>query len=240
MPIKSGMPAGSKEVTNMQSNFKLLLIWLICMNMLFANYNVAANIDNTITFQGYLTDSGGKPFFGTVQMDFDFYKHESSSDTDKVIEKEEDLKRPVQVFNGQYATKLALPPSVLSKVNRNSDVWVEVKIGTEPLTPRVQLTSAVQALAVRGIYYDNDAQVIKIGQGFRYENYADTIDNKAMDLVVSGNVGVGTPNASQARLVISGGGMNVSNGNMYVSGNVVPKQWTGINTEDGVYGAVWN
>jgi hypothetical protein len=152
-----------------------------------------------------------------------------------------ELNRPVQVFNGQYATKLAFPPSILTLLNREPNVWVEVKIGGLPLTPRVQLTSAVQALSVRGIYYDNDAQVIKIGQGYRHINYNPST-HSSIDLVVSGNVGIHTDNPSQARLVINGGGsggMHVR-GVMHVSGNIIPRPVPGGGSDSGVYGAVWN
>jgi len=235
------------------SKLKMLLLvsGLICVNILFASnavHTANINIDNTIAFQGYLTDPGGRPFFGTVDMNFGFYRQETGTGDTGLITRNNSLRRAVQIFNGQYATKLALPPDILTLINQESNVWVEISIGPsgeanrssvlQPLTPRVQLTSAVHALTVRGIYYDNDARVIKIGQGYRGINYSAT-DGASFDMVISGNVGIGTADVSQAKLTISGH-MGVA-GNVFVSGNIVPRPIVNTDGHDsGVYGAVWN
>lgn len=238
----------------MKSKIKIILIGLILIGLGYAvdENTVSMNTDNTLLFQGYLTSDDGKPFFGTATMGFKFYKEQSAVTDNVIISNEVSpvLIRAVQVYNGQYATKLALPTDYLDILKANQQkIWIEIWVAEgspgnlasvsdlKPMTPLVQLTAVAQALSVRGIYYDNDATVIKIGNSYREKNYASANNN--IDLVVSGNVGIGTDDTSAARLVVIGNMDVTGGGDVRVSGNITPGEIKN-DTTGGVFGAVWN
>lgn len=252
----------------MKNKFKFALIIFMLLAGLFAEYRgVSLNTDNTIAFQGYLTDASGRPYFGSVYIDFVFYDTEFPTDNvtanndHRIIPTSNNLSymnRKVAVYNGQYATKLALPNIVMSQINANKDVWVEVYVNrssdTNVITtenvmlPRVQLNAATYALAVKGLYYyeGNNNNVLKIGKGFQDKQPVSANNG----LIVSGNVGIGTSDAALARLVISRDDTPNSAKNMYVQGSVTvngsisaPKYSDIIRDNDndwGVWNAVWN
>jgi hypothetical protein len=243
---------------------KILFISGLLTASLWADqYTEPIKTDNTITFQGYLTDPSGRPYFGTVWMDFVFYdtEHPSSDITENYkhklypigndVSSQYVLPRMVAVSNGQYATQLAMPAQVMSALNAADDVWVEVYVArsdsgsgiattTNMLTPRVQLNAAPYAQAVRGLYYDSSKTALKIGKGFQ-GSAVNTID---IDLAISGNVGVGTSNAQGARLVIDG---EIDDdfleenhlANMYIEANMLVSGDIHA-SGGGVWGAVWN
>jgi len=261
----------------MRNKFILIFVLLISAGLCVAgnkDNNAPIRTDNTISFQGYLTDAGGRPYFGNVYMDFVFYdtatpnEDVTENETHMIVKPGGGMTRPVAVYNGLYATKMAVTGPVLSHINANKDVWVEVYVSrTDPgkntiitpnnvMLPRVQLNAASYALAVKGLYFNETTNTLKIGEGFQSVNA-----NASGGLVISGNVGIGVAIAdtnmpvstNTARLVLGkvfttkaaayGKDMYVS-GDMTVVGSIVTKDdgatGTASQSDWGVHGAVWN
>ncbi|GBR76967.1 hypothetical protein NO2_1433 [Candidatus Termititenax persephonae] len=218
---------------------KILCLFVLCGVALYADevygggYKGQAQViphsDNTIQFQGYVTDSKNRPYFGIATIDFAFYDREIGGTP--IITKGA-ISRPVSIYNGNYATKLSLPDEVLSKLNKESNIWVEVYFSkgnsskTDALEPRVQLNSAPYAFALRGFYYDITKDMLGFG------NY--TPASGSGGFVVSGNVGIGTHNPTGAKLHVAGSARFT--GNIGVTGTV---NLPGKDTVK-VYGGAWN
>jgi hypothetical protein len=236
--------------------FILMTICLAAADDYYKNNNNASVIprtNNTFPFQGYFTDSQGRPYFGSVTMGFEFCSNGDYINPTVVYRK--NTMRSVKVYNGFYATKVSLPDDAFAKLASYDELWVKVYlakgvsvnwdesgVSTENTTflnkgdafllkPLVQLTAAPYALGVRGLSYAaNEKSVLKIGK--KYQSiYNNGVNNS---LIVAGDVRINTLNAtvSSAKLVVPSGIVN--------SGGITITYEEPIEAPDGVIGAVWN
>lgn len=237
---------------------KIITFILMTICFLAANFNdndyykannsevVYPQTNNSFPFQGYFTDSLGRPYFGVVTMGFEFY----GDSEEKNLIYSEDTMRLVTVYNGLYATKLSLPPDAFAKLASYDDIWVKVYVlksgtlngnradgwkelkGSEALKPLVQLTAAPYALRVRGLSYQSNG-VLKVGKTYQSTTNILAASDGRDNLIVSGNVGIATLNVTTAKLVVNGSTLDVKEGNISVNGDISAEL-------GGVWGAVWN
>jgi len=209
--------------------------------------------ENSISFQGFLTDSNSEPYMGTVKIGFKFYPNAASTTPllpSFSVDSNPRNIRLVTVFNGNYTTKIEFNDTEIAILNAESNVWVEVYVASKntetkdvmsddnKLTPRIQLNAVPYALAVRGVYYDALNDIVKIGQGYQAAsvnvsttNGIANNDARRGGMMIQGQVGIGTatPAAKNALHVI---------GNVEVTGNVFVEK--GTVSAKKVFGAVWN
>jgi len=97
-------------------------------------------VPKTINYQGYLTDSGGDPIFGTVQMTFSIYEVEADgsslwTETQAVL-----------LIDGVYNVKLGAVNQINFLFDRQYYLGVQIESDPE-MTPRLALTSVPYALS---------------------------------------------------------------------------------------------
>jgi hypothetical protein len=111
----------------------ILFVFLeVCLIALTAN----AQVPQTITHQGYLTDNGGVPVNGILPMKFSLFTSETGG-----IAAFMQTVDSVQVTKGVYAVGLDV-----STLTFNVQYWLEVEVNGEVLSPRTTLTSVPNSL----------------------------------------------------------------------------------------------
>ena len=97
-----------------------------------------AQIPQTISYQGLLTDASGNPKpDGNYQ--FTFYLYESSSGGSSIWSEVKTL----AVSKGLFSTSLGDTSPFGSTILFDKPYWLGIKVGTEPeLTPRIEMTSS--------------------------------------------------------------------------------------------------
>ena len=232
---------------------RLLLILCFTIGIVFA-----ANSDETITFQGYLTDNKNEPYMGTVKMGFKFFPTSNKTTTTEIFPSglTNERMRNVTVFNGNYTTKINFTQSEITAMNALDDIWVEVYVTTNTsiaitnlfadaykLDSRIQMSAVPYALSVKGLYYDSVNDVVMHGDKDTFvKNGAVSVNsNTKGGLLVQGSVGIGitstTVNGTAYKLAVSNAN-NTSFDAVRVTGNVIVK--SGMVSASMVYGAVWN
>jgi hypothetical protein len=106
--------------------------------MMAAAVAIAA-VPRTISYQGYLTDSGGTPVDGTVQMQFKLYSAASGG-----VPLWAETHQNVQVSQGRYSVVLgnASPTPVPIDLPFDVPYYLGVTVGSDAeMTPRLPLTS---------------------------------------------------------------------------------------------------
>jgi hypothetical protein len=119
----------------------LMEILLIGLMVLVAIYGQAQNVPKTLSFQGYLTDKNtGDPLNGNFDMRVSLH-----SDLAGGSELWFDEFSSVAVDKGLYY--LILGEKKAFNLDFNALYYVEVKVGTEVLQPRLKLTSAAYGIS---------------------------------------------------------------------------------------------
>jgi hypothetical protein len=234
---------------------RLSRIWLV-LGLALGLALAAPQTNNSISFQGYLTDNNSMPYMGAVKMGFKFYTSSAENATE-IFNTTDGKAREVTVFNGNYTTKIEFTDEEINSLNAASDVWIEVYVasnsaaswseldnGINKLIPRIQLNAVPYALAVRGVYYDSANDIIKLGRGYQpiTKNINISVTNNTVivgtppmgdarrgGLVVQGRVGIGTTSPNYKFHVA---------GDVHVTGNV--RSTSSKVSANKVYGAVWN
>ena len=101
----------------------------------------------TVHYQGRLADSGGIPLDGPIDMEFALY----ASDSDLTPVWGPEMHAGVPVDDGLFAVSLGGPSGGLPTSLLGGNLWLEVTVGGETLSPRQQLGAvpyAMQALTV--------------------------------------------------------------------------------------------
>lgn len=107
----------------------------ILIVMMLAGCLFAANSNQTITFQGKLLDNAGVVVRTPTNMTYTFY---TASVGGSAIPNASWTKTNVPVNNGIYVVELDV-----TNVTLPNDVWVQVTVGGQDLSPRIHLTSSV-------------------------------------------------------------------------------------------------
>lgn len=100
-----------------------------------------AEVPPTLAHNGYLTDSAQQPVSAALPFTFNIYTSESGAD----LVWGENIPG-VQVTSGFYAVVLGLSNSLKDVFNTRKDVWLEVVVDGEKITPRQKITAVPYAL----------------------------------------------------------------------------------------------
>lgn len=100
------------------------------------------------SYQGKLTDSGGQALSG--QHTLTFALHTTESDPDAAVWASDPV--IVEVTGGLVSASFDPPASVLLD---NPDLWLEVTVDAETLSPRVRVGDAAYAVVARQVAYDS-------------------------------------------------------------------------------------
>jgi hypothetical protein len=99
-----------------------------------------------MSYQGYLTDKNGTPINGKRDMTFRLYA-QSSGGTALWKEAHTGAKNAVPVTNGLFNVLLGSLNSIESTVWDSPDLYLEVQVGNETMTPREQVGRVPYAMA---------------------------------------------------------------------------------------------
>ena len=249
---------------------KVLLILCLMAGVIVASVSLpSVPSDQTITFQGFLTESNNSPHQGEAVMGFRFFNHPTDAEDANEIFKlgtywdsfsigtydQSRNIRKITVFNGNYTTKIHFSLDEISIMNISEDIWVEVYVTTNTtdivtdelllvadhkLNTRIQLNAVPYALSIKGLGYDSARDMVMLG----YKNTDIVTGNNSNPrggLVVSGRVGIGGPNINP----------NNNNLQLFVSSatySTIPSVMATGNvmvpqgrvSANRVFGAVWN
>ena len=127
-----------------RQNITLIRIGLLGVFIILSALTAAAQVPQTINFQGYLTDADGTPIIGNRSMIFKLYTV-ASGGTAAWTETQ-----TVTIANGVYNVRLgSVMPITLAT---STQYYLAVTIGTDPeMTPRTALTSVMSALMLRDV-----------------------------------------------------------------------------------------
>lgn len=126
-------------------NHKKKMVWnAACLVMVFLMAGTAwAQPPDTISYQGFLTDSSGTPVNTSVNMSVGFYDV-SSGGTASYAEDHSG----VTVSNGQFNIQLGMGSATSGTwagVDFSRALWIEVTAGGETLSPRIPLSAVSYA-----------------------------------------------------------------------------------------------
>lgn len=102
--------------------------------------NIQSLIDETIGYQGYLTDDDGNPLSDTYTMRFELYRESSGG---APVFESGDLNVPVS--NGLFDIGLDVPQDVFN----GDSLWLAIIVDGETLSPRQQIRPAPYAMSLR-------------------------------------------------------------------------------------------
>jgi hypothetical protein len=103
--------------------------------------DAAAAVSSMISYQGTLLDSNGNPVNGTTNMTFSLYNVSTGGSSLWSETKN------VQVSNGMFNTQLG-DVHPLNVAQFDQALWLEMVVGNETLTPRIQLLGAPYAFSL--------------------------------------------------------------------------------------------
>jgi hypothetical protein len=156
--------------------FTFLLVFLFIMTL-----NSYADIPRQINYQGYLTDPFGKSIESelmAVDITFKFFSTETG---------QQNLITPVvysnvAVYKGFYNVDITIPDNIFSTEN----IYMEVVVNGETLTPRISLTSVPYAFDVLHSDYAYWARTVT--GSFTVEKITAYTVNSAGELIFPGDI----------------------------------------------------
>jgi hypothetical protein len=123
----------------------LLLIWVCCLVLTPAG----AQTNESIAFQGLLSDENGQPLEGTFRLTFRMY---TSAEGGTPVWDE--VQPEVNVTNGLFGVHLGSEVG-FGDVAFGQPLWISTQVGQESeLMPRIQIGTVPFAFAVRGLRID--------------------------------------------------------------------------------------
>ncbi len=172
----------------------------------------AADPPLLINYQGVLRDAAGKPLSGTYDMAFSFYDAATSGNLLLTDTHATAGSGAVTVtgglFNAALGSGALSPPTTpfLSVFANHTNVWLEVSIGGETLSPRVQVVSAAYAQSAHTLD-GYDAVSFAVAS---HAHDASAVTSGTLE-VARGGTGLSGPGAS-GNVLMSNGSTWVSNG----------------------------
>jgi hypothetical protein len=115
---------------------------LILISLLLFSYNFTfGSVPQVINFQGRLTDNNGTPRNGTAGLTFKLYGTETGG-----IASWTETQPVVTVTNGAFSVLLGtITPLGTSNFENTDTVWLEITVGSDVLSPRIQMVSSAYA-----------------------------------------------------------------------------------------------
>jgi hypothetical protein len=137
-------------------NFKRVLLSLVLLTLPLLQW-AQATPPSLVNYQGVLRSATGAPLTGSYDMRFTFYSSSSGGDQILIDSHTVALSAPVTVTGGLFSVALgsgALSDgsgtgtytSLAAAFRDYGTVWLDIVVGTETLTPRVQVVAAAYAL----------------------------------------------------------------------------------------------
>ena len=122
--------------------FLIALITALCLIAPLA----LAEVPGLVNYQGYLTDSGGDPLTDFMDMEFTIWDDAVSTDPSNLKWTETWTgAAKVLVEDGYYSALLGTYESFGAVFAENDDLWLQVQVGVETLSPRKRIASAAYA-----------------------------------------------------------------------------------------------
>jgi hypothetical protein len=214
---------------------------MIPRHLLVAQFNGATQ---GISFQGYLTDDGGNPINTPQDIVIRLYDQASGGDA---LLTEGYPGHPVT--NGVF--NLIIEDPLFKQLGFDQQIWVQVEVNTEIISPRTQLASVPYALSLRnmriqpvipgssgpnilGGYETNSVSAGVVGATISGGGDATYTNGVSGDY---GTVAGGNGNAAHTRATVSGGYFNHANGEASVvaggTDNDANGDWSTIGGGDG-------
>lgn len=167
----------------------------------FAGSITAAPLGTSFTYQGKLTDASGTPLSGTYSLSFKLFDAASGgTQSGSTV-----TLGSVAVSGGLFTVSLDFGASAFT----GQKLWLETNIGTQTLSPRVELTSAPSALYARAVA-DGSITSNDIAAG-ALNDYSGSIAALAKPAVNPTVVGVVATNGVPQSLAVSGRYVYVTN-----------------------------
>jgi hypothetical protein len=174
----------------------------------FVGTTGAASLGTGFTYQGKLTDSSGLPLSGSYSMNFKLFDAASGG-----VQVGSTVTLPgVAVSGGLFTVNLDFGPSAFN----GRKLWIETSVGTQVLSPRVEITSVPSAIYAQSVADGSVASDdIAAGALSNYKGNIQALANGSVNPAVVGSVatnGVPQSLAVSGRYVyvISNGGNNYS------------------------------
>ena len=105
-----------------------------------------ADVPGLVNYQGYLTDSNGDPLTDFMDMEFTIWDDAVSTDPGNLKWTETWTgAAKVLVEDGYYSALLGTYESFCAVFAENDDLWLQVQVGVETLSPRKRIASAAYA-----------------------------------------------------------------------------------------------
>jgi hypothetical protein len=171
-----------------------------------------------LNYQGYLSDSEGAGITDSLSMVFTIFDEETGG-FDLWSESFE-----VGILDGAFNVQLGeVTPLEAGMFSAEPDLWIEVSVEGETLSPRTRVTSVPYAFSA---VYADTAEFSYTGDDGDW-----TISGSDVYSSVSGNVGIGTPSPFRKLHVLSslsGGGIlteSPSSPTLYLSNSSIPQLW---------------
>lgn len=120
---------------------KLVLAFIIVFSIFAAN----AQVPNTLSFQGTLTDQAGQPITGTRSVTLSLYTVASAGTP---FWKET---QTVSVISGRFSAVLGSSSNPLNSANFTGETYIGIKVGSDAEMPRQKLTSVAYAFSAGNV-----------------------------------------------------------------------------------------
>ncbi len=184
-----------------------LTLSLVFSIVLFMSIASLADMPGTMNYQGYLNDAGGNPISDTLAMTFVFYNQA----VDGSILGSESFAEVV-IDSGYFFVTLGESQAIADDIFQHNEVWLEVRVDGETMTPRVHLAKVPYSSSVASVEGAEGGQlignlqttgtirsgnsIIIDGGNDKITTTSDQLTFDINDVIFSDKITVGQPNAN--------------------------------------------
>ncbi len=129
-----------------------IAVWIVSGTKIDSEAAPYLHIDQKMNYQGILTDDGGEPITGTMNLVFRIYSQESGG-SPLWVETQSGVTVTKGIFN------VVLGSVTPMNIPFRKEYWLEIQVESETMSPRHLLTNTAYAMASRKVVYQ---QVITV------------------------------------------------------------------------------